>query len=160
MKGKRKAAKSARRKGPLAARPRVGSEAKLRGVASCTACGATYIEGRWTWSKAPEGAARRKCPACRRTEYREAGGYVTLAGPFAHEHRDEVIQLVRSREARQKAEHPLERIIAIEPQGDELVVSTTEAHLARAIAHALHDAFKGEMKLSPGERPLRAHWRR
>ena len=160
MKVDRKPSKTRTREGPLAARPRIGSGPKIPAPGACPKCGACYVEGRWTWSKPPAGAVRRKCPACRRAEYHDAGGYVTLGGPFLALHREEVIQLVRAREARQKAEHPLERIIAIVPQGDELIVSTTEAHLARTIAHALQEAFKGEMELSPGARPLRARWHR
>ena len=160
MKADRKSEGTPRRKGPLSARPRTGSAPKPAAVSACPDCGASYRNGRWTWTRAPASATRRKCPACRRIHLRDAGGFVTLTGPFLVSHRDEILGLVKSREARQKAEHPLERIIAIEPQGEGLVVSTTEAHLANAIARALRDAFDGKMQINPGERPLRARWHR
>ena len=160
MKAERKSTQTVRREGPVAARPRTGSDPKLPAHASCPACGATHSEGRWTWSKAPKGAPEHECPACRRIRQRDAGGVVTLAGAFALAHRDEVIRIVKAREALQKANHPLERIIAIEPSGEELIVTTTEPHLANAIVHALGEAFKGECTLGRDERPLRAAWRR
>jgi hypothetical protein len=42
------------------------------------------------------------------------GGYVTIKGEFIKEHRDEIIAVINSKEDREKAEHPLQRIMAIE----------------------------------------------
>ena len=45
---------------------------------------------------------------------------------------------------------------------DGLEVTTTDSHLARGIAEALHGAYKGELKLrySRDENLLRASWKR
>ena len=136
--------------------------AKPQGPVACPKCGASYENGRWTWGRPAAEALRLKCPACRRIEDRFPAGYATLSGPFLGQHRDEVLRLVHSREALERREHPMQRIIAVETAGDDVVVTTTDAHLARSIAHALHEAFKGEMNLHIGkDEPLvRATWRR
>ncbi|HUL96592.1 MAG TPA: hypothetical protein VLT89_11300 [Usitatibacter sp.] len=89
-----------------------------------------------------------------------AGGIVTLGGPYFAEHRDEILNVVKAREAHHHADDPAKKILAIEAADDGVVVSTTEAHLARAIAHALHDAFKGTVEITQGDKPFRADWRR
>ena len=89
-------------------------------------------------------------------------GYVTLKGKFLPAHRDEILGLVNARGERARAKHPLQRIISVEHAGDAIVVTTTGVHVARGIAHALHAAFKGELKLrySKDENLLRAEWKR
>ena len=85
-----------------------------------------------------------------------------IKGEFIKQHRDEIIALLRSKEDREKAEHPLQRIMAIEDVRDGLQVTTTDSHLARGIGEALHDAYKGDLKLrySRDENLLRATWKR
>ena len=135
---------------------------KLPDPSHCPKCGATFMKGRWIWAKAPADAPRHKCPACQRLEDRFPAGYVTLKGPFLAEHRTEILNLVKAREARAKEEHPLQRIMAVEPAADGVVVTTTDSHLARGIAMAVHEAFKGtlDMSYSRGENLLRATWKR
>jgi hypothetical protein len=137
-------------------------DAKLPGHIACPGCGASYQKGRWSWAKPRPDATSRKCPACRRIEDRCPGGYVTLTGLFVGEHPDEVIGLLRAREARERGEHPMQRIIAIAPRAGGLVVTTTDPHLARALATALREAFKGEVDIHYGqdEALVRATWRR
>jgi hypothetical protein len=137
-------------------------DAKLAGPAHCPGCGATYLKGRWTWAKAPAGAVRHLCPACRRVEDRFPAGHVALKGPFVAAHRDEIVALVKAREVRAREDHPLQRIMAVEAGAEGLVVTTTDAHLARGIAVAVHEAFKGtlDMTYSQAENLLRATWKR
>ena len=137
-------------------------DAKLPEPTSCPKCGATYRKGRWTWSKAPAGAHRTKCPACRRVEDRFPAGFVTLSGPFLAAHRAEVLNVVKARETRARADYPMQRIIAVENADPDVLVTTTDSHLARTIAQALHEAFKGEleMRYSRDENFVRALWRR
>jgi hypothetical protein len=108
----------------------------------------------------PDAAAKREPAFDARPDRHEAGGRLTLQGDFFASHRDEVLALVRSREAHYTAQDSAKRILAIESQGDGVLVTTAEPHLAEAIAHALHDAFKGDLHFESRERPLRASWRR
>jgi hypothetical protein len=52
--------------------------------------------------------------------------------------------------------------MAVQPTPDGILVTTTDVHLARGIAHAVHRAFKGElaMRYSKAENLLRVTWKR
>lgn len=128
----------------------------------CPTCKAVFMEGRWSWQRPPAEAAEMNCPACQRINDDFPAGYVTVKGEFFKEHRDEIIALMKSKEDREKAEHPLQRIMAIEDVREGLQVTTTDSHLARGIGEALHDAYKGDLKLrySRDENLLRAIWKR
>jgi hypothetical protein len=136
-------------------------DAKLPDPSRCPDCLATYRNGRWTWKKAPADASVHRCPACQRIHDRFPAGYVALRGRFKPEEREELIRLVRAREEHARSEHPLQRIIDIETVAAGLLVTTTDAHLARAIAHAVREARQGtlEMTYSREENLVRATWR-
>ena len=129
---------------------------------TCPKCHATFTSGRWTWNKAPQDAHHQLCPACQRIHDRFPAGYVTVKGAFLAEHRDEIVALIHDHEKKEKAERPLQRIMAIDDTREGLEVTTTDSHLARGIAEALHGAYKGELKLrySRDENLLRASWKR
>ena len=130
--------------------------------AVCPTCEAVFANGRWTWDRPPEDAIDHQCPACQRIHDKFPAGYVMIKGEFMKEHRDEIIALITKKEDREKAEHPLQRIMAIEDVREGLQVTTTDSHLARGIGEALHDAYKGDLKLrySRDENLLRATWKR
>ncbi len=138
------------------------ANAKIADGAACTQCGAAYWKGRWTWRKPAPDGERTVCPACHRIADDYPGGYVTLRGEFLAGHRDEILNLVRARAERAREEHPLQRIMAIADEGGATVITTTDAHLARGIAYAVHEAFKGSLDLrySKGENRVRATWER
>jgi NMD protein affecting ribosome stability and mRNA decay len=138
------------------------SRRKLPEPSACPKCGAIYQAGRWTWGSVPKGAHHHVCPACSRIQDEYPAGYVNLAGDFLREHRDEIVNLIRHCEAREKAEHPMERIMAIEDTAEGLLVTTTDSHLARDIAERLHDAYKGtlDFRYNREDNLLRASWRR
>jgi hypothetical protein len=135
---------------------------KLPDPARCPKCKASYLDGRWTWRSAPAGAASHTCPACRRIADGFPAGYVALRGAFLPLHRTEVLNLVMTRAARARQEHPLQRIMAVEKTAQGTLVTTTHTHLARSIARTLQEAFKGELSLkySKAENLLRATWTR
>ena len=128
----------------------------------CPDCNATFAQGRWSWEKAPEDAYEQLCPACQRMHDRFPAGYVTIKGEFFASHRDEIITLIQNHEKKEKAERPLQRLMGIEDKKDGVEVTTTDSHLARGIGEALHDAYKGDLKLrySRDENLLRATWKR
>lgn len=135
---------------------------KLAEPTRCPDCNAVFHKGRWTWDAAPPGAPEHRCPACSRVHDHFPAGYVSLNGDFLRDHRDEVLNLVKKCEESEKAEHPLERIMAIEPAQDGVEVTTTGTHLAREIAERVHNAYKGELQFSYNREDnlLRAAWRR
>ena len=128
----------------------------------CPTCKATYTEGRWTWESAPSDAHHMTCPACQRIHDHFPAGYVTIKGEFFKEHRDEIINLIQNKEQKEKADRPLQRIMGMDDKRDGMEITTTDSHLARGIAEALHDAYKGELKLrySRDENLVRATWKR
>ena len=129
---------------------------------TCPECRATFVDGRWTWNDAPDDAFRQLCPACQRIHDHFPAGYVTIKGEFFAEHRSEIVHLITNHEQKEKARRPCKRIMSIEDVSDGVQVTTTDSHLARGIAEALHDAYKGDMKLrySRDENLLRASWKR
>lgn len=130
---------------------------------SCPTCRATYHAGRWTWQAPEKDAAHVTCPACQRIADQFPAGYVTIRGDFFKQNRDEIIALIKGHAKQENASRPLQRIMAIEDTRDgSTEVTTTDSHLARGIAEALHEAYKGDLKLrySRDENLLRAIWKR
>jgi NMD protein affecting ribosome stability and mRNA decay len=138
------------------------SGAKLPSPTLCPDCGAVFDEGRWQWKARPEAAHSELCPACHRIHDHFPSGYVKLDGEFLAQHRVELIELIRNVEKKEKAEHPLERIMAIVDEDEGVMVSTTDIHLAHGIGEALHRAYKGSLdsRYNPAEKLLRVRWSR
>jgi NMD protein affecting ribosome stability and mRNA decay len=129
---------------------------------TCPKCHATFNEGRWSWNAAPEDSYEHLCPACQRIHDRFPAGYVTIKGEFFKEHRDEIVHLIENHAKTEKERRPLQRIMNMEDTREGFQVSTTDSHLARGIAEALHDAYNGDLKLrySRDENLVRATWKR
>ena len=125
------------------------ARAKHAGPCVCPGCGAVFAAGRWRWDDHATGVeARETCPACHRIADSFPAGRITMAGAFLAAHRDEIVALVRNTEARERREHPLQRIMAIgEGERDgEMVITTTDLHLPRRLGHALVDAYTGDLR--------------
>lgn len=135
---------------------------KLSEPAACSECGAVFHQGRWQWLPPPPNAAAVRCAACLRILENMPAGYVELVGSFARDHRVELLELVRNLEAREKAEHPLQRIMSIDERDDGVTISTTDIHLARGIGEALQHAYKGTLDhhFAPDDYLLRVRWQR
>jgi hypothetical protein len=110
----------------------------------------------------PEAAHEEMCPACHRIHDRFPAGYVKLAGDFLKAHRTDLVGLVRHVEQREKAEHPLQRVMDIVDDADGILVTTTDIHLAHGIGEALHHAYGGRLDshYNPEENLLRVNWSR
>jgi hypothetical protein len=119
---------------------------KLPEPTVCPVCNAVFSSGRWQWKDSwPLDAHKEMCHACRRTQDGYPAGIVTLKGAFVRLHREELLQLARHHEEREKAEHPMHRILRIEDHPDAVVIRTTDIHLPRRLGEALHHAYKGEL---------------
>lgn len=136
------------------------TKSKLLEPSVCSQCGAVYHEGRWQWLPAPEDAHREICPACHRIHDQYPAGFLSMKGEFFQSHRDEIMHLVRHHEQRERQEHPLQRIMAVEEKPGETLVTTTDIHLARDIGEALHHAYQGELEFhyNPEQNLLRVNW--
>jgi hypothetical protein len=136
--------------------------AKLPDPSACIECHAIYRAGRWAWGAPPADAARVTCPACKRIADGYPAGLVELRGEYVISHAEELERLARNIEERDRAEHPLKRIAKIERKGDSLLISTTDAKLARGIGVALRRAHRGTLRLpaSSRENLVRVTWTR
>ena len=128
----------------------------------CPICKAVFQNGRWHWTEAPASARSHTCPACQRIHDDFPAGYVTLKGDFLSKHHDEVLHLVHNHEAREKNEHPMQRIMKVTDTGEGILITTTDVHLARGIGDALHHAYHGTLNYhyNPEQILLRVHWER
>lgn len=124
---------------------------KPGGPALCERCGAVYGDGKWQWTIPVADAALIRCPACRRIHDKRPAGYVSIGGAFLREHHDDIANLIRRTETREKAQHPLKRIMAVNVEDNTLLVETTDAHLARSIGEALEHAYKGDLRFHYNE---------
>ncbi|HEX8962223.1 MAG TPA: BCAM0308 family protein [Rhodocyclaceae bacterium] len=128
----------------------------------CPDCGAVFRDGRWQWTAPPPGAHEVVCAACQRIRDHFPAGFVQLDGGFVGGHRAELMALLRHHEAKEKAEHPLVRMMDVEDQDGGVLLTTTDIHLARDLGEAVHRAYRGELEFhyNEGEKLLRVHWRR
>ena len=68
-------------------------------------------------------------------------GIVTVKGPLPPERADELIHLARHEEEAERSEHPLNRIMNIERDGDDIVIDTTRRASAAASARRSSGPF-------------------
>jgi len=135
---------------------------KIQGSAFCAQCDAVYEKGRWIWDERPAGAKAEACPACSRIVENQPAGVVNLSGDFLADHNDEVINLARNEEEKEKGQHPLHRIMSIEEGKDATTITTTDIHLPRRIGEALKSAYGGDLDYHYEEEAyfIRVNWSR
>jgi hypothetical protein len=135
----------------------------------CSQCGAIYHNQRWSLDPTLVSRVSQEhdgpmvvCPGCRKVEVKDPGGVVTLTGGFWQEHRDEILNLIQNEEKRAMGVNPLERLIEITPDGEELVVLTTNEKLAQRLGRALRKAYNGtvEYRWSEDNKLARVIWNR
>jgi hypothetical protein len=138
------------------------SSTKLPGPTLCRECGVVYTKGRWVWVEAPEGAITSVCPACRRIADKFPAGYIEMQGVFFAAHHDEILNLVQNVAQKEKFNHPMERIVAVEEHPESTVVTTTGVHVARGIGAALSNAYNGELSVRylDSENCIKVRWMR
>jgi NMD protein affecting ribosome stability and mRNA decay len=135
---------------------------KLSEPTVCPHCGAIFHAGRWQWAEPPAAAHRELCPACRRVEDQCPAGFLTLGGEFFAGHKADILNLVHNVEQREKAEHALKRIMSVEEQDGDVMITFTDPQLARAAGEAVQAAYKGELDFAYQENEflLRVSWHR
>ena len=122
------------------------AQAKLKGPARCTGCGATYVNGHWRWQGVmPPPQTETACPACRRVKDRYPAGELTISGSFVESHRSEIESLIRNTVDTESKEHPLHRIMELKRRKGAIIIKTTDVHLTHRIGHALKDAWGGAL---------------
>ena len=135
---------------------------KLPEPTVCRECGAVFIEGRWSWWEAAAKSHAIVCPACQRIKDKFPAGYLEIKGAFFATHREEIDNLIRNIEKQEKAEHPMERIMAISAADGHTMITTTGVHLARRLGEALQHAYQGELDFTYGDadKTIRLTWSR
>ena len=137
---------------------------KFEEPSACPDCLASYHKGHWSWDQPATGAQQHRCPACARIRDRVPAGELILSGEFLAGHYEQILALIEHTDAHIRAEHPLERLMAIQPDEShsQALVTFTGTHGTHGVAKALHQAFGGELEAPypEGSTPLRVHWRR
>ena len=138
------------------------AKGKLPEPTTCPDCGAIFYGGRWQWLPAPPHSHKECCPACHRIRDQFPAGFVSVNGDFVAAHEQEILHLIEHQAMKEKTEHPLQRIMAIEKSQHGYLITTTDIHLARGIGEALHHAYKGELEFhyNPEQYLLRVNWTR
>ncbi len=128
----------------------------------CTKCKALFVGGRWTWKAPPENTKQTICPACRRISDNYPAGIITIKGQFFHEHKDNILNLIKNVEKQEKSERPLERIMKITHEKDQTLVTTTGVHIARRIGEAISKSYKGNLSFhyADADKSIRLSWER
>lgn len=135
---------------------------------TCKQCAAVYGSGRW-YAKglAPESVSRSPqhetlCPACRKMRDKVPGGVLKMSGAFISSHQDEILNLIRNESNDALADNPLERVMSMEVEGGEVLITTTNEKLTQRLGRALHRAYHGdiEYKWSEDNKLARVFWNR
>lgn len=119
--------------------------------AACKGCGAIWRAKHWALPTTETTELSRAkgttlCPACRKSRDKFAQGFVTIQGGFTTAHKEEIIRLLRNKEARAMQLNPLERIMEIKEGKGVIEVSTTTDKLAQKFGRMLHKTFSGEIE--------------
>jgi NMD protein affecting ribosome stability and mRNA decay len=138
------------------------NKGKLPEPTLCQDCGAVYHAGHWQWSDKPAKANQTTCPACSRIRDKFPAGYVSLAGEFFTAHEEEIMHLIHNHAEKEKASHPLQRLMESVKLPVGAVITTTDVHLARGIGDALHHAYQGELEFhyNRDQNLVRVNWTR
>ncbi|AMV73875.1 BCAM0308 family protein [Desulfuromonas carbonis] len=127
----------------------------LKEPAVCRSCAAFYRNKRWYLD--PQELERLRasaevhevtCPACQKIAEHYPEGVVTLRGTYLWNHEEEIRNILRNEEGRAMAKNPLQRIIRMEREGEDLIIETTEEKLAEHLGRALHKAHHGDLQVS------------
>lgn len=138
-------------------------------VSYCKKCGLIYRQKRWILDQAELESIKSHpsvgtivCPACQRMRDDVPGGIVTFSGDYLQKHEEDILDLLKNKEAQSRVKNPLGRIMEIRQEGNVLTISTTEDKLAQKLGRDIYKAHKGELlyQWSHGENFVRVEWKR
>ena len=129
------------------------AQKKLPDPTLCTECKAVFTGSRWQWTeKITQPMNTTLCPACSRIHEKVPAGILKVRGEFFQQHRDEILRLVQNKMDREKAQHPLKRLMNVEDKHDgSILVTFTDTHSPRDIGKALSNAYQGELDIHYAE---------
>ena len=83
-----------------------------------------------------------------------------MRGGFIWKHRDEILNLIRNESNNALSDNPLERVMSLETEGEDVVLTTTNERLAQRIGRVLHSAYSGHInyKWSEDNKLARIDW--
>jgi NMD protein affecting ribosome stability and mRNA decay len=139
------------------------ARSKPREPTVCPECKVAFSGGRWQWlDDVPGDANEEICPACARIKDRVPAGFLTLKGDFFAQHREEIMNLIQNKADYENKQHPMNRIMDIEDQGEQTVITFTDMHLPKGVADAVNNAYKGDLKIDylKDESMVRINWER
>ena len=133
----------------------------------CKSCQAVYLNKRWYFDpqlyREQKGKAEKIiCPGCQKVADRSFDGVVYLKGSLLKTRKEEIINLIKKEEQKEREKNVLSRIGKMESRGKEMEVYTTTQFLATRLGHAIYKAFSGELKIKPAPREafVRVYWER
>jgi len=144
-------------------------EAGLPGLNICRECHAVYHRKAWKqdqelYRESLQGSySLTLCPACQRAEENVPQGFVTLAGAYLNEHRQEIMNGLQNVVDEAQQSNPLDRVIRERKEDDgRLEIETTTIKLAERLGRALKHSHHGEMAMTwTGDPPTcRVTWQR
>lgn len=139
------------------------------GTGVCKKCHAVFQNKRWFYDEAVYKELSKKketvlivCSGCKCVEERKVDGAVILRWENIKSHKDEIVNLIRHEEEKEKAKNPLSRIVRIDIRDGEISLETTTQFLATRIGHAVDKAFCGKLEIQklPREAFVRVNWMR
>jgi NMD protein affecting ribosome stability and mRNA decay len=121
-----------------------------------------FRQGSWTDQphEKPLNAEQHLCPACLRIRDGFPAAELRLSGVLFAKRSDEILQLIHNIEAKQRHDHPLERIMDIADLPDGTLIRFTGVHIAQRVAKAIKRAHRGclESRYTDSETLMRISW--
>ncbi len=118
-----------------------------KGIVMCPDCGAAYYEKSWHHSLLKIKSVKKDtpvdfalCPACKMIKFNMFEGEITIVGVPARL-RQELINLIENYCERAYSRDPMDRLIGIRREKDNLVVRVTENQLANKLGKKVKNLF-------------------
>lgn len=118
-----------------------------KGLVFCPDCLAAYYKKSWHHSLLDLKSLKESapvnfvlCPACKMIKNHQFEGRIRITG-VPDNLMTELLNLIRGFGERARAADPMDRVIEIKKNNDELVVTTTENQLANKLAKKIKDSF-------------------